>query len=85
MHGNVWEWCLDHHHGSYEGAPADGSAWIVEGERDDNETIGVMRGGSYNAFPNRCRSASRQLMMMRPYSRLATNGFRVVCKIPRTA
>ncbi len=28
MHGNVWEWCLDHHHGNYEGAPADGSAWI---------------------------------------------------------
>ena len=28
MHGNVWEWCLDHWHDSYEGAPVDGSAWL---------------------------------------------------------
>jgi formylglycine-generating enzyme required for sulfatase activity len=27
MHGNVWEWCLDEWHDSYEGAPVDGSAW----------------------------------------------------------
>lgn len=32
MHGNVWEWCLDDWHDSYEGAPTDGSAWI-EGDR----------------------------------------------------
>ncbi|HUU18095.1 MAG TPA: SUMF1/EgtB/PvdO family nonheme iron enzyme [Sedimentisphaerales bacterium] len=27
VHGNVWEWCLDMWHKSYEGAPSDGSAW----------------------------------------------------------
>jgi len=28
VHGNVWEWTEDCHHGSYSGAPTDGSAWI---------------------------------------------------------
>ena len=30
MHGNVWEWCLDHWHGNYKGAPTDGSAWLTD-------------------------------------------------------
>ena len=29
MHGNVREWCEDHWHDNYKGAPSDGSAWIV--------------------------------------------------------
>ncbi|MEB3157424.1 MAG: SUMF1/EgtB/PvdO family nonheme iron enzyme [Cyanobacteriota bacterium] len=24
----MWEWCLDHWHDNYDGAPADGSAWL---------------------------------------------------------
>ena len=27
MHGNVWEWVEDCWHGSYDGAPSEGSAW----------------------------------------------------------
>jgi Sulfatase-modifying factor enzyme 1 len=30
MHGNVWEWCEDHWHNSYKGAPKDGSSWLDE-------------------------------------------------------
>lgn len=30
MSGNVEEWCEDHFHENYEGAPNDGSAWIDE-------------------------------------------------------
>ena len=33
MHGNVWEWCEDQWHGSYEGAPRDGSAGSTRGPR----------------------------------------------------
>ena len=80
MHGNVSEWCLDRWHGDYKGAPADGSNWISDG--DDNV---VVRGGSWNAFPCHCRSASRQLQSPERYiSRFCTIGFRVVCEIPRT-
>ncbi len=31
MHGQVWEWCEDWWHGSYQGAPVDGSAWTRGG------------------------------------------------------
>src|SRR5271155_2389060 len=28
MLGNVWEWCVDEWHDTYDGAPEDGSAWL---------------------------------------------------------
>jgi formylglycine-generating enzyme required for sulfatase activity len=37
MHGNVWEWCLDNWHESYEGAPQDGSAWLIDASGLDRE------------------------------------------------
>jgi formylglycine-generating enzyme required for sulfatase activity len=79
MHGNVSEWCSDRWHSNYEGAPADGSAWISDG--DDNV---VARGGSFGTFPAYCRSASRQIQTPKSYSRYRTIGFRVVCEIPKT-
>ncbi len=42
LSGNVSEWVEDCWHGNYQGAPADGSAWI----RKCTESMRVMRGGS---------------------------------------
>jgi formylglycine-generating enzyme required for sulfatase activity len=77
MHGNVSEWCLDHCHLDYIGAPADGSAWIAGGFDD----VRIVRGGDYTLFPYYCRSASRGTQ--EPDSHYTNIGFRVVCEIPR--
>jgi formylglycine-generating enzyme required for sulfatase activity len=72
MHGNVWEWCLDHWHNSYTGAPADGSAWTAGGG-----TSRLLRGGSWYGDPANCRSAYRS--NGRPDGRGYSLGFRVCC------
>ena len=54
MHGNVFEWCSDWWHPSYNGAPTDGSSW------ETNTSNGrVQRGGSWYYNAVLCRSASR--------------------------
>jgi len=55
MHGNVWEWCQDHWHESYNGAPINGEAWI---DSTDNQNH-VIRGGSWRNEPFNCRSSYR--------------------------
>ena len=52
--GNVWEWCQDTWHESYEGAPANGKAW--EGGEDKRR---VQRGGSFGSKPRYIRSSAR--------------------------
>jgi formylglycine-generating enzyme required for sulfatase activity len=78
MHGNVYEWCLDHWHENYEGAPIDGSAWLSEGESADR----VLRGGSWSYAPRNCRSAYR--LHHHPGYRNVNFGFRVVVAPPGT-
>ncbi len=53
--GNVWELCEDVWHEDYTGAPADGSAWLSEGEPSRH----VGRGGSWNLNSEFCRAAAR--------------------------
>ncbi|MEM8638893.1 MAG: SUMF1/EgtB/PvdO family nonheme iron enzyme [Cyanobacteria bacterium P01_G01_bin.54] len=73
MHGNVWEWCEDVWHDSYEGAPNDGSAWL-EGSENDNHSR-VLRGGSWVNSARVCRSASRSYYS--PAFIVSDVGFRV--------
>jgi formylglycine-generating enzyme required for sulfatase activity len=72
MHGNVMEWCQDWYHETYDGAPADGSAWLSGGD----QKYRVFRGGSWNFPASFARSAFR--LMNSPDSRNDGSGFRVV-------
>lgn len=75
MHGNVYEWCEDVWHDSYEGAPTDGSAWVKGGDQGDR----ILRGGSWCSYSRYCRSACR----FRGERQCNNCGFRVVCSSPR--
>jgi hypothetical protein len=76
MHGNVWEWCLDHWHDSYASAPGDGSAWL-DSEDENNSIHRLLRGGSWDLSPGVCRSACRG--RNQPDDAYDDVGFRVVC------
>ncbi len=54
INGNVWEWCEDYSHDSYNNAPTDGSAWI-----SPTSTYHINRGGSWGTYPVYSRSAFR--------------------------
>ena len=72
MHGNVWEWCQDIWHDTYDGAPTNGTAWESGGDASRR----VLRGGSWYHPGAACRCASRTkyaTSVRSPYF-----GFRVV-------
>ncbi|MFN4866630.1 MAG: SUMF1/EgtB/PvdO family nonheme iron enzyme [Cyanobium sp.] len=75
-HANVWEWCFDHWHHNYVGAPDDCRPWL---EKDDRELLRerIMRGGSWNSEAVECRAACRSSSA--PHVTDWTIGFRVVC------
>jgi formylglycine-generating enzyme required for sulfatase activity len=71
MHGNVWEWCEDNWHESYNGKPpSDGSVW-----RGGSRSLRVLRGGAWNNNPENLRSANRN--RNQPDNRNNNVGFRV--------
>jgi formylglycine-generating enzyme required for sulfatase activity len=70
MHGNIWEWVEDCYHGSYDGAPIDGSTWSTS---DCNLRVG--RSGSWISSPRGLRSADR--LWVATDARFNYLGFRV--------
>jgi formylglycine-generating enzyme required for sulfatase activity len=73
MHGNVFEWCYDHWHKTYQNAPIDGSAWLSS----DQNSLRVIRGGSWNSAQEECRSGFRTNDY--PNDQFNGLGFRIVC------
>jgi formylglycine-generating enzyme required for sulfatase activity len=78
LHGNVYEWCQDHWHENYQGAPTDGSAWLTDNENAEH----IVRGGCWDDFPDFCRSAYR--FYLNPAYGNNSFGLRVACAAPRT-
>lgn len=58
MHGNVWEWCSDRWHNNYDGAPLNGSPWLLE-DYENEIAPRVLRGGAWDYYPESCRSSAR--------------------------
>ena len=52
--GNVWEWCADPWHATYDGAPPEASVWLRGGAADR-----VIRGGSWFDVARGVRAAFR--------------------------
>jgi len=74
MSGNVWEWVEDRYHGSYSGAPTDGSAWQGDGARR------ALRGASWISGPQALRAANRDGNA--PAVRKVILGFRLARTLP---
>ena len=74
MHGNIWEWCQDRWHDTYEGAPTDGRPWQPKAQSGYR----VLRGGSWFFDPIHCRSAARA-NNSRQLQRIKLFGLRLAC------
>ena len=77
MHGNVWEWCQDRY-SDYSQTATNGSARMTDREASRC----ILRGGSWAAYPRRCRSACR--LGHSPENIDFRNGFRVSYSISNT-
>ena len=71
MSGNIWEWCEDDWHDNYTGAPTNGNAWVDS----PRGSYCVVRGGSWDGYDFRCRSAYRTYTS--PWRTTSFFGFRL--------
>lgn len=74
MLGNVWQWCSDLQHDTYDGAPTDGETWIsgsyslaswgirVPSGSGYFEPVNVMRGGSWREDAQAIRASQRTML-----------------------
>lgn len=74
MHGNVREWCADYWHSNYQNAPNNDQPWLIDGDPQKR----VLRGGSWNSNPHKCRSAYRA--KIEADASLYDIGFRVILR-----
>ena len=81
MHGNVWEWCQDVWHESYDDPdrPDDGLSW----EEGGDPSRRVLRGGSWDNDPQLLRSAFR--IGLNTSDRISDIGFRLARTLSRPA
>ncbi|NJM70428.1 MAG: SUMF1/EgtB/PvdO family nonheme iron enzyme [Scytonema sp. RU_4_4] len=49
LHGNLWEWCEDSWHETYQGAPTDGSAWHDENDNPKKHKKSQQKDNKENA------------------------------------
>lgn len=71
MTGNVWEWCEDVSHKNYQGAPTDGSSWIIGGD----SKYRIVRGGSWSNDRSNLHSGYRSGLV--PEEHNFQQGFRI--------
>ncbi len=76
LSGNMWEWCLDWYHPGYDGAPGNGTAWIVENPQTPYH---VVRGGSWDSSSENCRVTVRNAGSSSGWVNFA--GFRLVKEV----
>ncbi|MFN7716414.1 MAG: SUMF1/EgtB/PvdO family nonheme iron enzyme [Pseudanabaenaceae cyanobacterium] len=83
MHGEVWEWCADDWHDSYEGAPMNSWSWTKDISNNKDRELEIekklLRGGSWGHNALLCRSACRYYAFASAH--VSRYGFRVVCDL----